>query len=135
MVPLKEAAESMNQFAETIESQIPDYREAYSTAMDSYGKAAGLLRDFETSEVTQVEEAQNTVRGIRETLNKAADAVLKSREAIAKHPRVSTAYNHAKGRTIKALTNLETEMRIGINLALEVESTMQGITADYGKEN
>jgi chromosome segregation ATPase len=120
-------AQRMQTFAERIEAETPLFRSAYSMALDSYGKAATLLKDFKGEHKEEVEQALATVTGLSSSLGGAKEGISGLQEVIHKLPRVTTEFNRAKRRSVKALESLFTEMDGGLNLTMEVSGLMSEI--------
>ncbi len=124
---IKQAAKNMNEYAKKIELEIPNFRNAYSVALDSYGKATTILKDFGSVDMQSIKDSISTVKSIRESLIGSKRAVQSVQDAISSHPRISTEYNRAKRKVIEMLNNLVKEMSVGINLAGEVEGIMRNV--------
>ena len=121
---IRKSAIATNKLAEEIEDFIPNFGDAYAAAMDSYGKAAALLVDFNPDDASQVKSALETVRHIGTSLRDSLEQISDFREAIDKTPRITTEFNRAKKRVVAALVSLEKEMNIGVNASEEVELLM-----------
>ncbi len=124
---IKKSAKATVGLAEAVEVFIQDFRKTYGAAMDSYGKAAALIVDFDPEDSSLVQDSLETVVELKETLERSLEQMKAFRVSIESTPRVTTEFNKAKKRAVLALSLLETEMEVGINSSKEVESLMSGV--------
>jgi hypothetical protein len=129
---IKKAKRSVNQLAGRLESfnkkiqgETASFREHFSIAIDSYGKAASLLTDFDTDIEHELLDALDGVYTIKKTSSAAMESIGQFRQTIASLPRVTTRFNRAKRRCLEVLDNLYQEFESGIMLTDEVESLMK----------
>jgi len=127
---LKTSAGSMITMATVIEKALPEFRDAYTIAFDSYGKAASIILDFETTNAEDVQEALESVQGLRQSIEKSRGQMIGFRGTVENLPRLTTQLNKAKARVRKVLTDLDNEMGAAINLAGEVEDLMEGVVRE-----
>jgi hypothetical protein len=118
----------MEVFARHLDEEIPSFRDAFSKAVDYYGKAATLLTtDFDDDSTEQIEEALVVLRTLNESVSMARDAQVELRQSIAVLPRMTTKLNRAKRHCLKALENFERELTAQLELSLEVSDLMENL--------
>ena len=122
---INRSAERMDAFALQLDEDTPRFRETYSRAIDSYGKAAILLTtEFSSDNAGQIEEALNIVRGLENSLEQARGGLAGFRQSIARLPRMTKKLNVSKRRCVAALDNFDREIDAGLQLTREVEGVM-----------
>jgi hypothetical protein len=125
---INRSADTMQAFARQLSEETPQYREAYSTAIDYYGKAITLLTtEFHTDNTDQVREALATVRTLEDSINDGRRAQADLRSSIAGLPRMTGKLNRAKRSCLAALDSFDREMEAGLQLTLRVEALMEGV--------
>ncbi len=125
---INRSAETMEGYARQLGAEAPPFRDAYTTAIDSYGKAITLLTtDFESDNTEQVEEALTTVKSLEESVRCARDAQAELRATIAALPRMTQKLNRAKRSCLAALDSWVREMDAGLTLTLQVEALMEDL--------
>jgi hypothetical protein len=119
------SAQRMEAFARQLDEETPLFREAYSRAIDYYGKAATLLTtEFDADTAGQIEGALNAVKGLEDSIESARGGLVGFRRSIADLPRMTKKLNQAKRRCLAALDNFDREMEAGLQLTREVEVVM-----------
>ena len=127
---VNEAATEMAHFAEQVESLLPTFRASQRQAMDSYGKAATLLSDFQSDDATHLEQLQLALGAVKlhnQALADARDKTSTFRGAIHALPRVTTKLNRAKRKCLDALAGLDTEFQSAVNLSAETERLIRDV--------
>jgi hypothetical protein len=120
------AAHNMESFAQHLDGRIPAFRDAYSKAVDSYGKAATLLTtEFEEDPTQQIEEALGVLGALQQAIIDARIGMGALRASIASLPRMTKTLNHAKRRSLSALDSFGNEMEDGLELTERVKNKMQ----------
>ena len=122
---INQMAGQLDIFNKRFEAEIPLYWDHYSTAIDSYGKAATLLTDFDKNVDVEIQDALKVVTEIKNSSLGVRDSIASYREVIASLPRVTTRFNRAKRNCISILDSFYKEIESGINLTIEVENTIK----------
>jgi len=123
---INRAAQRMETFARQLDEETPPFRDAYSRAVDCYGKAATLLTtEFDTDGTEQLREAITVVESLKGSIASARDGLAGLRQSIASLPRMTKRLNQAKRHCLAALDNFDREMEAGLQLTMEVESSME----------
>ena len=122
---INRSAQRMEAFARQLYEETPPFRDAYSRAIDYYGKAATLLTtEFDTDTVGQTERALSAVGELKDSIASARGGLARLRHSIAGLPRMTKKLNQAKRHCLAALDNFDREMEAGLQLTLEVEALM-----------
>jgi hypothetical protein len=116
------SAGDLDIFASEIEAYTPIFSAAYTRAVESYSKAASLLGDFTGEKRQQLDDARNTMRSLKTSMEGTASMVQSFRESIEALPRASTRLNRAKRRARTALDGLQSATVIAGELTTEAES-------------
>lgn len=124
---VNQMAQQLEVFSKRMEAEIPLYRKYFSTGIDSYGKAATLLTDFDSDIDQDIQEALTSVNAIKSSIIQTRQAMNLFREIIAGLPRATTHFNRGKRNCLATLDSLDKEMEASINLTNEVESTMKNL--------
>jgi len=125
---INRTAQSMETFAQQLDEEVSPFRDAFSKAVDHYGKAATLLTtDFDDEGTEQIKEALAVLRTLNESVSMARDAQVEFRQSIAAFPRMTTKLNRAKRHCLKALENFERELTAQLELSLEVSALMENL--------
>jgi len=122
---INQMAGQLEMFNKRFDAEIPLYRDHYFNAIDSYGKAATLLTDFDKNVDDEIQDSLEVVTDLKNSSCGVRDAIASFREAVAVLPRVTTRFNRAKRNGISILNNFYKEVESGINLTIEVENTMK----------
>ena len=114
-------AQALAAFAEGLEEQTPRFRDAYSRAVDCFGKALGMyVADFDGGSAEEIEEALAAVVGLKDGIGMAREGVGRLRQSIAGTPRLVKSLNQAKRRCLVALDTLDGEMAAAIELTVKL---------------
>lgn len=124
---INQMAQKLDDFSRRMDSEIPMYRQYFSKAFDSYGKAATLLIDFDTNTDHEIKDALDVVETIKGSVISNREAMNTFRSIIERLPRATTQFNRAKRKCVKMLNEFDRELESNINLTLEVETTMKSL--------
>ena len=125
---INRSAQRMETFARQLDEETPLFREAYSRAIDYYGKAATLLTtEFDADTAGQIEDALDVVKGLEDSIESARSGLEGFRQSIAGLPRMTKKLNRGKRHCLAALDNFDREMEAGLQLTREVEVIMAGL--------
>ena len=114
-------------FNKRIESEIPLIQMHFSTAIDSYGKAAILLSDFDTDIDQDVLEALDIVNEIKKFTADTREDMGSFRQTVASCSYVTTRFYRAKRKSVEVLDDIDKELKSGIMLINEVENLMRNL--------
>lgn len=124
---INQMAQKLDDFSRRMDSEIPLYRQYFSRAIDSYGKATTLLTDFDSNSDHEIKNALDVVESIKDSVISTREAMSPFRSIIESLPRATTQFNHAKRKCVKMLNEFDRELESSINLTLEVENTMKSL--------
>jgi hypothetical protein len=114
----------MLSFVRKMDEDIPAFSSAYSTAIDCYGKAAGLIPEFKGDHREMLADAHQTVIGLVEAMSRARESMKGLRGSIGDFPPVTTILLRAKQKTLTCLDSLISEFDRAISLSGEVADLM-----------
>ena len=127
---INRSAQRMEDFAQQLDEETPPFRDAYSKAIDYYGKSVTLLTtEFEADTTGQIEEALSVVGKLKDSMASARSGLAQLRQSFAALPRVTKRLNQAKRHCLAALDNFDREMEAGLQLTLKVEALMGNLLA------
>lgn len=119
------SAGTLESFATNLDQATPALRDAYSRAIDCYGKAARLLAtDFDTDSVEEIKSADETVEDLYESVSLARQSVLQMQESVDGLPRLTKIFTRSKRHASRSLGNLANELGVGLELTREVQDLM-----------
>ena len=121
---INHTAQELELLSDRIKSEIPIFKKSYSLAMDSYGKAATLLNDFDEDSKEQVEAAYNVTRDIKFSLIGTKEAMIEFKNALHDQPRITTRFNRAKRNALDTLDEFIEEIISSEKMTDEVENLM-----------
>jgi hypothetical protein len=122
------AAHTMEDFAQYLDQRIAPFRDHYSRAVDSYGKAATLLTtEFEEDPTQEIEQAVMVLSTLQESIFSAKDGMRSLRASIATLPRMTKTLNQAKRHSLSALDRFDQEMDEAVELTEEVKNKMDAL--------
>jgi len=125
---LNRSADTMETFARQLGEETPAYRDAYSKAIDCYGRATSLLTtDFGADTTEQIEEALGAVESLEDSIVGARAAQSELRGSIAGLPRMTRKLNRGKRLSLAAIDNFDREMQAGLQLTLDVKALMENL--------
>lgn len=124
---INQMAQKLDDFSTRMDSEIPLYRQYFYRAIDSYGKAATLLTDFDSNSDHEIKNAIDVVETIKDSVISTREAMSPFRNIIESLPRATTQFNHAKRKCVKMLNEFDRELESSINLTLEVANTMKSL--------
>jgi hypothetical protein len=128
---INRTAQRMEDFAGLLNKETPPFRDAYSRAIDCYGKAASLLvSEFDSDNVDQLENALEVVVGLESSITTAREGLSNFRLSIANLPRMTKKLNKAKRLCLASLDNYDREIEAGLQLTQEVSSLMENLLLD-----
>jgi len=126
------AASDMKQYTARIEAELPLFRDAMNTGMNSFVKAATMSVDITTTEddLQQANEGLDAVIAVRGTLATSKESMSGFRETIAKLPRMTTELNRAKRGVTNTLDGLLAEFTNGETLLAESEKVIRDLIGE-----
>lgn len=119
-------ASDMFDYVRRMEVEIPLFSKSYSAGIRAYGRATVLLRDFGPDAEVRIEEALATISSLNATMRSSKDKLQDLRGSVSRLPRISTAFNQARTKTLKVLDDLNREFQHAIDLSVEAEDLMRG---------
>ena len=120
------SAQALETFARLLGEEAPRFRDAYSRAIDCYGKAITLVAtEIDAENTEQIEEALTVVRGLDESITSARSGQAELRRSTAGLPRMTKKLNQAKRLCLAAMDNFDREMEAALELTREVEALME----------
>lgn len=119
------AAADMNAFADQVNAEIPLFSKSYTSAMDTFGRAAVLLADFEPIPNQQIADAHEQVGELRLNIERSHAALSQMRGEVSSIPRLSTDMNRARRAATSALDRLDLEFSNALNVTSEIEKLLQ----------
>jgi Tfp pilus assembly protein PilO len=131
----KASAEDMDEYVAKVEAELPVYKEKLHTALDCFGRTAGLTADFTPEDTAQLEEARDTAASIRVSMSSARESMSGFRESVVSVPRITTVLNRAKRRVIDVTDTLIMELANGENLAGAVESDISRLISQLAEDS
>ncbi len=130
---IAKAASDMDQYTALIVAELPLFRDAMNTGMNSFIKAAELSIDFTTDDNTQqTEDGLAAMVSMRTVLGTSKESMSEFRETIASLPRMTTELNRAKRAATNALDNLLSEFSNGEVLLTESEKVIRDLLQNTG---
>jgi uncharacterized phage infection (PIP) family protein YhgE len=122
----------MKQYTARIEAELPLFRDAMNTGMNSFVKAATMSVDITTTEddLQQANEGLDAVIAVRGTLATSKESMSGFRETIAKLPRMTTELNRAKRGVTNTLDGLLAEFTNGETLLAESEKVIRDLIGE-----
>lgn len=126
------AASDMKQYTTRIEAELPMFRDAMNTGINSFIKAATMSVDITTTEedLQQAKEALDAVIELRGTLTSSKDSMSGFREIVAALPRMTTELNRAKRGVTNTLDKLLAEFANGETLLIESEKVIRDLIGE-----
>ncbi len=118
------AARDLEDFVKRMEVEIPLYSNSFFTAMDSFGRAATLSSDFGIDNSDDLQDALNTVTGLRTATTESYSQIRGLRGVIEGLPRMTTVFNRGRRNTIATLENLLYELNGTNHQARDVETLL-----------
>lgn len=126
---IAKAASDMEHYTSRIEAELPLFRDAMNTGMDSFVKAATMSVDLTTSgeDFEQAKEGLNGIITVREALETSKKSMSEFRETVAALPRMTTELNRAKRGVTNMLDSLIAEFTNGETLITESEKVIRDL--------
>ena len=124
------AAADLDGFAAQIDADLPVFQRSYSQAMESYGRAAALLTDFQVGDrdhVGQLRRSLDVIGKMRDAMTDTRLHMRTFRDTIGRMPRLTTALNRAKRRGLEAMDRFDRQFDVAVNLAKETERLIRGL--------
>lgn len=129
---IAKAASDMTQYTARIDAELPLFRNAMNTGMNSFIKAATMSVELTTTDedVQQAREGLEAVVSMRDTLGTSKESMSEFRETIAGLPPMTTDLNRAKRGATRALDSLLAEFTDGEVLLTESEKVIRDLLGD-----
>jgi hypothetical protein len=121
------AAEDLDEYVQRTLVDTPVFAEQLKRAVTAYGKAALLAREFGDQDGKQLAGALTALQSLRSAMAGAKGHLVTFTEAVAGTPRMTTAYNHARRRTLDVLRSLLSEYEVADQLIMEVEKSLEAL--------
>jgi hypothetical protein len=115
----KATAQDLNDFAARMEVEIPIFSDSYQRALGHIIAAANLSVEDFTPELEQLASVRDMVSDNLRAITGATDNVLSFRQIISNLPRIQSAFNKAKRRTIKVLDDQVDKLEFSKRLSFE----------------
>jgi hypothetical protein len=128
-------ASDMTQYTVRIEAELPLFRDAMNTGMNSFIKAATMSLDLtDDNNMQQAKEGMEEMLTLRSILVTSKEAMNQFRATMAALPRMTTDLNKAKRGVTTALDRLLTEFTNGEVLLTESEKVIRDLLSEseYG---
>lgn len=103
------AAVDMMGFVRSMEADIPLFSEAYAKAMESYGRAAVMLKDFEGTGEEEISAAIDAIKNLRNGISSSGQSLDGMSQAVSGLPRLTQEFAVAKTRTLNVMRKLHDE--------------------------
>jgi hypothetical protein len=123
----KQMAGRLESFNKNIKSEIPSLQIHFSTAIDSYSKAASFLADFDAEIEQDILDSLDIVNEIKELSADTREDIGAFRETMASCSCIEDSYDRAKINCLKVLDNLDQELESAINFTQEIENLMDNL--------
>ncbi len=107
---INKVADSLTVYSLAIREKSPKISLLMESGLSHYGRANTLLLDFEGNHAERLQESIDATTGILNSINGAYEKIEGLREAIAKSPRATTKFNHARTEVIQVLDSLLIEL-------------------------
>ncbi|ODS33582.1 MAG: hypothetical protein SCARUB_01316 [Candidatus Scalindua rubra] len=125
------AARDLEDFVKRMDVEIPLYSDSFTTAMDSFGRAATLTSDFGIDNSDDLQDALNNVAGFRSAITKSHGQIQGFRRLIEDFPRMATVFNRARRNAITTLDKLLDEVNVSNRQANDVETLLSELIEQY----
>ncbi|MDP3480128.1 MAG: DUF4062 domain-containing protein [Desulfoprunum sp.] len=129
---IAKAASDMTQYTARIEAELPLFRDAMNTGMNSFIKAATMSVDLNSYDdnVQQAKEGLEAVASLRGALATSRESMSEFRTTMAALPRMTTDLNKAKRGATSAVDSLLTEFVNGEVLLTESEKVIRDLLGE-----
>ena len=129
---ITKAASDMAQYTARIEAELPLFRDAMNTGMNSFIRAATMSVDLSSNEddAEQAKEGLDAIIELRRSLGSTKESTSEFRETIAALPRMTSHLNRAKRGVTSALDSLLDEFTNGETLLSEAEKVIRDLLGD-----
>lgn len=117
-------ASSMEDFANNLEEELPNFSESIFKTIDSYSRATILISDFQ-NEGNQINEVIESVKNAKTEFQRLGGMIAEIRIKITTIPPISTKLNRARRHTLAALDSFNNEITKAINLMIELEEALE----------
>lgn len=124
---INKSAEDLEHFSERMNAEVPRLTKTYSLAIKSYARAVELWPDFDLEDKSDIEDALDVVKGLKQSLFTLQESISEFRSSISRMPRITTRYRRAKRNSLAATDNFLDEMTRYINITIEVEKVMERV--------
>lgn len=125
------AAQDLQDFVSRMNVEIPLFSESFSTAMNSFGRAAALTTDFRSDNSVHLRNALDNVISFRSGMIQSRDQIRDFRGRISAFPRMTTAFNRARRETLATLDTLLQVLDTGDRQSIEVETLLSELIKQY----
>lgn len=124
------AARDLEDFVTRMNVEIPLYSDSFTTAMDSFGRAAALTSDFGIDNSDDLQDARNNVAGFRSAMTESHGQIQDFRGVIEGLPRMTTVFNRARRNAIATLDKLLDELNASNRQASDVENLLSELIVE-----
>jgi len=118
------ASEDMMEYVRRTKVEIPIFAENLQNAIKSFGMATSVSTDFNTEDISHIENARQTISTLKSQMEKSCNSLIGFKQAVNALPRLTKTFNKAKWNTEKTVDSLILEITIAVNLADEVEKSI-----------
>ncbi|MDP8208076.1 MAG: DUF4062 domain-containing protein [Candidatus Electryonea clarkiae] len=118
------AANDLEGFVMRMNDEIPRYSNSFTTAMNSFGRAATLTTDFGIDNSDDLQEVFDSVEDLRSAINKTHSQIQTLRGIVADLPRMTTVFNRARRIATATLDTLLDELTGSNRQAKDVEDLL-----------
>ncbi len=125
------AARDLEGFVTRMNVEIPLYSDSFSTAMDSFGRAAVITTDFGIDNSDDLSEALSNVSGFRSAMTESSGQIKEFRGVVEGFPRMTTIFNRARRSALSTLDRLLEELNAGSRQARGVETLLSELIEQH----
>ncbi|MEK6281640.1 MAG: hypothetical protein AABN95_14895 [Acidobacteriota bacterium] len=117
----------LDQYSLMLEGDVPQFSNAYTTAVNSIARAVSIWSEDITEGADEVRNTYNQMKNLRLVLTETNGSMTSMKGSVDRLPRATSVFNRSKKRLSAALEKLIAEMSSGINLTQEIESQFRRI--------
>jgi hypothetical protein len=128
---INHTANAMTQFVRDLTLETVNFSEAYRNGATNMAKAISLAVDFGEHGREQIESLVGVFEQVRNTISQSLDGIRGMKEAVARAPRATTAFNQARRQVVDALDRFELETNGVISLTEMMARTAKQTLDDW----
>jgi hypothetical protein len=132
------AAEHLETYADLLDVEMPTMSSRFAKAVESYARAAALLKDFSSSRDVTLESIDASIAStmsLQAVMSSAAGHVEDFRNIVSAQPRMTTQYNAAKKHALNSLAEYIRVLITGADRMTELQSLLSRIREDVSCED